>query len=203
MITRSHTWAGFQCPVCGKIQIQRLSAFDFSGKGEKTILCDHCCQAFAGMMHPEGESGYQLQIACLDCAGAHSFSVKRGTFWLSGLREFQCPNTGETILVIGDRPKVERFLEELFSPEDDFEDEEPEFESASAMMQFIAAVEHIKTLGDGGKLSCACGNPQIQLQMEDGELVFLCTHCGRSLRMDISNSDKLKKVQSLENIHLT
>ena len=210
MITRSKTWAGFQCPACGRIQLQELSAFAFSGSERKQILCEYCHQPFAAVTSPD-RGHCQIQAVCLDCYSAHVFKVKRGAFWLESLREFNCPQTDELILAVGERERVENLLEEQFyMDEHDLEEAEDFLQSqsrdpaeAAAVAQFVAVIEHFKQLGARGKLACACSHPQIQLKVEDHWLEFVCIHCGRMKRLDISDPEKMLEAQQIETLRLS
>lgn len=209
MIIRSKTWIGFQCPVCGEIQKQELSAFSFSGGEQHGILCKNCHQPIAVITVSEGKK-YQIQTRCPECYVPHTFRIGRGEFWLSPCREFECPETGETIFAAGDSEKIERLLEErVYLDEEeldpDWDDMPDEFElpweemsedmSVEELQEVIAAaqtlktIEHFKQLGEQGKISCICGNPRIQLKLEDSRIEFVCLHCGRREYLSIADRE--------------
>ena len=64
-------------------------------------------------------------------------------------------------------------------------------------------IEHFKQLGARGKLACACSHPQIQLKVEDHWLEFVCIHCGRMKRLDISDPEKMLEAQQIETLRLS
>lgn len=206
MIIHSKTSIGFQCPSCGKIQIQELSAFAFADSQRHQILCDHCHQVFAAF-HPGDGSEYHIQAVCLDCCSAHVFRVKRGLFWLEHLREFRCPQTDELILAVGDEEKIEALLaEEFYLDEEDLEEDETgaeELEQMEAMTQLVALFEHFKQLGQSGNLTCMCDRPQIQLRFEDGWVHMVCLHCQRETCIDVSDYEKILAAQAIEKICLS
>ena len=207
MIIHSKTMMGFQCPSCGKIQIQELSAFSFADNQRHQILCDHCHQIFAAI-HAGDKGEYQIQAVCLDCCSAHVFSVKRGLFWLEHLREFRCPQTDELILAVGDEEKIEALLaDEFYLNEEDLEDEgldQEDFDQMEYVMtQLVALFEHFKHLEQCGKITCVCGQPQIQVQYAGGWVLLSCLHCRRELRMDVSDYEKILAVQNIDEICLS
>ena len=116
MITKSKTIAGFQCPACGRVQMQELSAFAL-GRGKLKISCGQCLEPF-GEMLLAGKNRYRLSMVCIDCFVPHTFEVKGGTFWNSPIQTFDCPATEELIFVVGERDQVENVLEETFYSEE-------------------------------------------------------------------------------------
>lgn len=117
MITKTSTAAGFQCPSCGRIQIQELSAFSF-GKGRKQMLCRHCDRPF-GEWELDVKDGYRITLSCVDCFTPHTFSVGRRQFWQSRLQTFVCPHSEEMILAVGEKDCVAMVLEENFYLDDE------------------------------------------------------------------------------------
>lgn len=116
MIIKSSVAAGFECPSCGEIQIQKLSAFLFED-GRKTVLCKRCQRPF-GVWEAGADGKYRVTLLCPECMSPHAFSVPMAEFWQTPLRTFVCSGSEELILATGEREAVFAVMEDSFYLED-------------------------------------------------------------------------------------
>ena len=194
MVTKSKTYAGFQCHACGKVQIRELSAFDFGGESPNTIVCENCNQPFATLKGIDKEN-YELQAVCLDCYTTHSFKVKKGLFWKTPLKEFNCRETEELIMAVGEGENIKKLLEEEFYLDDkDSQMPRLEMEDVKTISVLMDVIEHLKALGDKGRVVCRCKSPRIKIELDSDFLELVCEDCGNSVAIDFADTKAMEEI---------
>ncbi len=187
------------CPFCSNISSKSISIFHFSGTEKVELICPtHGCHETCVYITKKN-SKYKLDIECPLCGETHNYTISKEHFWNKPLISYKCPIAGISVFFAGERHHVETALEEssdLYSDiMADFDDEEEN----DTLNMLYAIIEKLHMFKDNNKLSCICGNDDIELNVVGGNIVLTCSQCKRSKIVECSEQslDKMQKAKSI------
>ncbi|MDK2821159.1 MAG: hypothetical protein PWP31_1124 [Clostridia bacterium] len=200
MIIPTMTVIALRCPSCGRLEFRGLSIFNFSGGGTWQAECS-CGTVILTIGTKKGKN-FWFQYHCIMCECYHINYYHRKELWSQKLLKLRCNETDLEVGFVGPREEVkkavksnERSLTEM--AEDlgvgDF------FEKPEIMYQLINT---IYKLVDAGKVSCSCGNENIEIEIYPGHIQLRCETCGAEEIFPAHNSNDLDKFKSLHEIKL-
>jgi predicted RNA-binding Zn-ribbon protein involved in translation (DUF1610 family) len=175
MIIQTSNTVALRCPECGKIKYHTLSFFSFAGKEPVCFDCD--CGAQLLSIATKDRKVYYLQLDCLMCETKHLYRYLFKDLWSSEVLHLFCEETGLGIGFIGPRQQVrkciakqERSLREM-AEDLGFSDY---FENPEAMYEIL---DDLHKLAAEAKLSCQCGNVDIEVEVFADHVELRCSNC--------------------------
>lgn len=184
------------CPFCSGITSKNIDIFDFSGKSAVGFQCSSTGCREDCISIRQKASKYIVNIECPICGDSHSFSISADRFWAKKLMTLSCPISGIEIFFLGSKNDVEDALAEKAEDFSDFIDEEFDLGEEEILYGIL---DRIHELREKHKISCVCGNENVEFSMLGGNLALVCTRCGRTKIIETSeeNLEKLLKAHSL------
>lgn len=171
------------CPFCSNISSKALSVFNFSGNNKLQLICPtHGCHETCVYITQKNNK-YKLDISCPLCGETHSYTISKESFWNKPLITYKCPVAGVDIFFAGEKSEVERTLDENSDVYSDIIDDMDDLDPYTDEMPFnllYAIIERLHALSENGKISCVCGNKDIDLNVEDDNVIITCQSCGKS-----------------------
>ncbi len=176
MIIQTTNAVALRCPDCGKIKYHMLSFFDFSGKKPVRFSCD--CGAQLLSITTKDRRLYFLQLDCLMCEMKHLYYYPFKDLWSSEVLPLYCDETGLEVGFIGPRSQVkkciakqDRSLREM-AEDLGFSDY---FENPEVMYDVL---DDLHKLAAEGKLTCQCGNTDVEVEVFADRVELCCPDCG-------------------------
>lgn len=184
--------AAYICPFCSNISTKSISVFNFSGDKKVNLICPtHGCHEICASITPKN-SKYKIDIECPLCGGTHSYTVSKEAFWQKPLISYKCPASGIDTFFAGERHKVERALDEYSDVYSDILEDFEEVMHDDPFNLLYAMIERLHILQDKHLLSCVCDSDDIDLDIENGNIVIRCAHCGRTKKLEVSEDSLLR-----------
>ncbi|MDK2811277.1 MAG: hypothetical protein PWR27_1986 [Petroclostridium sp.] len=165
----------YKCPVCGLIEFNYISIFDFSGKKEYTIECN-CGQSFVKIVTRDNRE-YTIIIPCIACNKVHSYVVNYKALWTKEIINFKCSKTKIELCFIGNDDAVRQALDRYEMQMDKLMNDigyDNYFINSTVMLHTIDKVHDI---AEEGNLFCQCGNYDIELQIHYDRIELMCSKC--------------------------
>ncbi|MDK2798797.1 MAG: hypothetical protein PWP27_334 [Clostridiales bacterium] len=170
----------YKCPVCGSIEFNNISIFDFSGEKEYTVHCS-CGKAFVKII-TQSRQKCTISIPCIACNHMHAYTVNFKALWTKRIINFKCTKTNIELCFIGDddivRQKVDQYEMQMDKLMNDIGYDDY-FKNSTVMLDTI---DKIHDIAEKGNLFCECGNHDIDLQIFGDRVELICTKC-RSYEM--------------------
>jgi len=175
MIIQTSNSVALRCSECGKIKYHTLSFFSFSRKKPVRFSCD--CGAQLLSITTKNRKIYYLQLDCLMCETKHLYHLLFKDLWSCEVLPLFCDETGLEVGFIGPRQKVrkciakqERSLREM-AEDLGFSDY---FINPEVMYDIL---DDLHKLAAEGKLSCQCGNMDIEVEVFADRIELRCADC--------------------------
>lgn len=179
------------CPFCSNISSKSLSIFNFSGVDKLQLICPtHGCHELCVYITQKNHK-YKIDITCPLCGETHSYTIDKEHFWNRPLITYKCPAAGMDIFFAGERKKVEKSLDENADMYSDIIDDidnidaDPEDSSINLLYSII---ERLHILKDNNKISCVCGEEDIDLNIVGGNITLTCPNCRKSRTLETSEN---------------
>jgi DNA-directed RNA polymerase subunit RPC12/RpoP len=189
------------CSACGKLDLLPLSFFNLSRKNTITLECT--CGAKLLTLKTRDRKNFWVRVGCVVCETEHLFKCKRKEIWSPEGWEIYCTETEFAIGFIGPKEKVKKYLrrqesslEELASRTGFFD----YFYDPEVMYQVLA---EIYKLVQYNKLSCHCGNQEIQVDIFANSVELRCDYCRSKGTIMAQTPADLDIWQSLDGLELT
>jgi hypothetical protein len=180
------------------MESSELSRFALRGQPVK-LACSCGEQKLTVMAH--GES-VVLQIPCHLCESMHLLQLSAKRFWRVDLEPLLCPDTGLQLGVFGQPEPVATYLAV----------EGNDLERLLADDQFAIYFDHpqvmyyaltcVHTLADQGKLTCCCGQQEIEINIYPEHLELCCSACGRSKEISANKETDMALWQDTNRIEV-
>ena len=185
------------CPFCSNISSKLISVFNFSGADKLKLICPtHGCHETCVSITQKNEK-YKIDIECPLCSERHTYTINRDNFWHKPLITYKCPVAGIDIFFAGERAKVEKVLDdnsEIYSDiVDEFSEEFRIGDDDTAFNLLYAIIEQLHKLKNSRKITCLCGETDIDLNVINGNIVLACPKCGRTKIIE-SNEETLTRL---------
>jgi hypothetical protein len=176
LLITTTTALALRCPECGKIKYHSLSLFSFSAK--KTLRLTCACGTPLLMISNRDRKVFYFQVECLMCEGKHLQEFFLREIWSGRVLSLMCDETGLEIGFIGPRDQVkkcianqERSLQEM-AEDLGYTDY---FANPEIMYEILDCLHKI---AEDGKLSCQCGNQQVDVEIFADRIELSCAGCG-------------------------
>ena len=205
MLIRHERYVGFRCPECDRINIKKISIFDFSGNKSVTLGC-HCNTSYVSVT--EGRGQYKVSAPCPACLELHAFTVKKAAFWDKKILSFHCPLTMLGAFCIGEYEEVVKMLSVFSQKMADFfaayhlvpaGEKETNYVDEEIMLE---SVEYVYSLAFSGKILCRCGENDMRFHLVSDRIIISCQKCGRRATILADSEQSLYTLYSMENILL-
>lgn len=200
MLVATKTTLALRCAQCGRLDVHDLSLFSFSGNRSVQFRCT--CGAVKLTIAQKG-SQFWLQFPCFLCEGTHFIYFSRAAFWAPEVKPIACLETGLDVGFFGQEqegvreklaglePEPDRAAAEL-AEEAGFDEY---FENPAVMYEMLGRLHE---LAEGGRLRCACGNSQVQVDVLPNRLELTCPTCGRWRQLAAESKSDLARLAEFE-----
>lgn len=197
MLITTMTVVALRCPSCGRLEFRGLSIFNFAGTHTWQAECS--CGALLLSLAKKGKH-FILQYHCLMCDAFHNITCRREQLWSRELLLLSCYESDLEVGFIGPREKVQRAVQHHedslagIAENLGFKDF---FEQPEIMYQLIA---FIYELSENDKVTCGCGNKNIEVEIFPGHLQLRCEACGAEKNINaacIADLEQVKRVQKI------
>ncbi|CEP68412.1 Uncharacterized [Moorella glycerini] len=189
-----------RCPTCGRLEFRGLSLFNFAGSRTWQAECS-CGTTLLTISRKKGKN-FWLQYHCGMCDCLHINRYTRQELWSRELLTLTCKETELEVGFIGPREKVQRAVQRhdrtLAEVAQDlgFDDY---FEEPDVMYQLLSLIYQ---LAEDGRVSCGCGNENIEIEIFPGHLQLRCEACRAEKNLPAGTMADLERVENLQEIRL-
>lgn len=178
MLLATQTTLALRCPECGKLDLHRVSLFDFGGRRNVRLVCK--CGVEKGTLGTQGDR-FWLRYSCLLCDQVHFAYFPRAQFWDPRLKTMHCPDSDLEVGFFGLDEEVRTTAEasRLPSPDESemYDDALGEFFANPEVMHRL--LQRLHELTQHGQLACPCGHKGIRVEIFPERLELCCPKCGR------------------------
>lgn len=164
-----------RCPLCGRLEFNQVSLFDFSGRGPVRINCQ--CGFNKLIINTKSFKEFILQLPCLICEEVHIIKLKREDIWGEMTTILRCTVVGQELGFIGSEASLEKVIRQK---QDDIESIinnlgfEDYFTNPQVMYEILT---HLHQMTGQNKLFCSCGNNRIEIDVFPEKLELHCPYC--------------------------
>jgi len=201
MIVNTSAVLGIRCGKCGKLNYHGLSLFGFSGGQNQQLKCDCGTDILAVAL--VGKNRFSLRINCALCENNHIYYFSLKELWQRDLLTVLCQETGLEIAYWGRKAQVreawQRQEKTLLALVEDIGG--AGFFDNPDIMYLV--LEHLNRLSESGRLDCACGNRNIDLEILPDRLQLDCNECGARGLIFAEGPRDLFFLQQLDKIRLS
>lgn len=201
MLIQATTALALRCPECGKIKYYALSFFLFAGRNRTVRFSCDCGTPLISITTRDRKIFY-LQLDCLMCETKHLYQYLFKEIWSPDVISLFCEETGLEVGFIGPRQKVkkciarqERSLREMAEDlgfSDFFSNPEIMYET----------LDYLHKLASEGRLSCQCGNLEIEVEIFAERVELRCSSCGAIGVIGAETKDDRKAIKNTWEITL-
>jgi len=195
LLITTTTAVALRCPECGKIKYHSLSLFAFSDK--KTLRLTCTCGTSLLAISTRDRKVFYFQVECLMCEGKHLLEFLLREIWSGEVLNLVCDETDLEIGFIGPKDQVkkciadqERSLQEM-AEDLGYTDY---FANPEIMYEILDCLHKI---AEDGKLSCQCGNQQVEVEIFADRIELRCAGCGSS---GVIRAETRKDVEAVKKI---
>lgn len=175
MVIETRRTIALRCPLCGTLELNRISLFEFSGHSIVRIMCQ--CGYNKLTVSTKSYQEFYFQIPCLICEETHIIKLTRNDLWCKPLSLLRCTETGQELGYIG----TEKALDKIINKKKDdinsiinnfgFDDY---FSNPQVMLEVL---KHLHQITEDNKLFCLCGNDHIEIEVFPEKLELHCPVC--------------------------
>ncbi|MDD2400968.1 MAG: hypothetical protein PHD60_01925 [Clostridia bacterium] len=201
MVICTHTVIALRCSSCGKINVRSLSRFDFSGVGSVKLFCE-CGNSLANI-NKKGKNIFCLQVRCFMCETKHRYLFRKDEVWNKYVIPIKCEGTAMRIGFMGIREKV---IENISQEENSYRQMVEELgynEECSDDFNIInKTVDYLSDMLEEGKMSCSCGNSQLEVDAFQDRVEINCPHCNATGVVFVKTRGDLRRIYDMKCIKL-
>lgn len=183
------------CPFCSALTKKNVNIFKFSGKGYIKFLCSSksCHEECVSIRGKEFK--YIVNIECPLCGGKHSYTVSKNKFWSEKPFSLSCPATGIDIFFAGSSDEIKK----MFLKTEKQISELMDIEDNNSIDLIGDILECLYRLQSEHNISCICGNENVEISIADGNIVLICTDCGR-IQVITPNKKNLEMLYNISSL---
>ncbi|GAB6099510.1 hypothetical protein JCM16358_13890 [Halanaerocella petrolearia] len=188
-----------RCPKCGKLELEEVNIFDFSGADKLELECD--CGFDKLVIGKKGQN-FWLEYPCIFCDTKHRNFYKQNEFWANQVKSIECSINRTELGYFGPYNEVkelteqeEEYLEEMMDKLD-FEDY---FTNPDIM---LAALNELHDIAKESGLVCQCGSKEIDIEMLPNEIELICKKCDGVTKVEAKTERDLKELRKLKKIKI-
>ncbi len=190
MIFNKGIAVGFQCPVCGSIENQKIDIFRLSGEKLAGVKCGRCGGDELHFARRGG--GLRVSVPCTLCGASHSYDITLDDFLSGKLKKFICPTSGETAFCVGNSDAVEKTLKNEFK-ESEFGIMYGAADDRGLGKYMPEIFEHLRDIALAGAMYCECGEVEIEAELLGSTLRFICPSCGAKFDVKLPDACSVKE----------
>lgn len=201
LITTQRTLA-LRCPLCGRLEFDTISWFDFSGGDPVRIKCK--CGFNKLTINPKNDfRDFYFQIPCLICDDVHIIRFSKAELWGKISLVLRCTTNGQELGYIGTEAAIDKLINQK---RDDLESVvnnlgfDDYFTNPQVMYEIL---NHLHQIADANRLYCLCGNNQIEIEVFPEKLELHCPFCHSLHIIYAETLEDLRIVKEAEEIALT
>lgn len=201
MLITTSSAVAMRCPKCGKMDFYALSLFAFADNGTRKYQCS--CGFPLMSMSTKDRKTFCLQVACYFCDSTHIYYHNFKDVWSEDVLTLYCPETDFEIAYIGPREKVKKSVCKQSKSLSELADDvgfANFFDDAAAMYTLLDAVHKIT---EKGKLSCQCGNQNIEMEIFSDYIELQCPDCKARGILYGRNHGDVRCIKDIQEIELT
>ena len=176
MIITTFTTLALRCPICGKMDFHSISRFGLSGKKRLAINCE--CGTILLSMFNGKNNHQQIQVECNMCEGTHTYSYPSKLLWSGEVFTFICDETGVEIGYLGSKEEVVKSVQNMDKTVQEMAEELGYGDYFINPEIMYKVLEHLYSIADYGKISCGCGNINLDVEVYPDRMELHCGHCG-------------------------
>ncbi|OCL25672.1 hypothetical protein U472_15185 [Orenia metallireducens] len=204
MLLQCNATLAWRCPLCGELELNQISIFDFSGKNRLEIKCG--CGYTKLVFGKSSSKKYWLEYACVVCESTHRVSFTQGQFWVNRVKKIKCLDNGAELGYLGPYEDVKRLADQeeeylrLMIDKLEFEDY---FNNPEIM---LSVLNELHDIAEANGLVCQCGSSDIDIDMLPREIRLTCNRCHGVTRIsaetkeDLAFLRKIKQIKILEGV---
>lgn len=202
MLIPTSTVVAIRCPACDRVEFHVLSLFSFAGGNSAKINCS--CGAPVMQVSTREYRNFQVQVRCGMCETRHLWQFQRRDLWSTEVVNLQCDETDLEIGCIGPKEQVkqcirnhqERSLSEM-AEELGFSGY---FENPGVSYEML---ENLYNIADAGRLSCQCGNQNIEMEIFPNRVELRCGYCRSGGALGTEGEADLTMLRAAWEVQLT
>lgn len=201
MVINTTTILAMRCPQCGQVNFNAISLFDFSGRTRKKFSCD--CGAGLILFATKDYRTFNITVGCVMCETGHTYQYTLKEIWSAKAVTFLCQETDLEIGFIGPREKVKELIRNQERAFNDLNDSAAYLEFFDNPEVMYEVLEHLQHLSKNGKLTCDCGNTNIDVEFFPERLELVCSDCGSAGVIYGETKGDILAIQQLTEIQLS
>lgn len=175
MLVSTQRSVALRCPLCGRLDFNQITLFDFSGRVPVRISCK--CGFNKLIINTRNYKEFFLQLPCLICEEIHIIRFSRQDFLKKSTLILRCAETAQELGYIGARDSIERVIRQK---QDDIESIinnlgfDDYFSNPQVMFEVL---NHLHQIVEDNQLFCLCGNNHIEIDVFPEKLELHCPIC--------------------------
>ncbi|WP_366923678.1 hypothetical protein MFMK1_000590 [Metallumcola ferriviriculae] len=200
MLVSTTTVITLCCPECGKMEHNAVSLFQFAGKNSVPLNCD--CGTVLGKLSSRDAKVFLLDFTCGMCTERHGYTFSRNMLWSERATAIFCPDTDLEAGFAGRKEAVRAALREMERSIAQMASElgyDEFFDNPEVMYKIL---EHLYNIAEKGKLSCHCGNKDVEIEVFPDYVELSCETCQLTETIAALNGDDWHQVESLAELVL-
>ncbi|HAA89178.1 MAG: Uncharacterized protein XD63_1116 [Thermoanaerobacterales bacterium 50_218] len=201
MLVATDVAVALRCPNCGRIKFQGLSLFTFSA--QKTVRFTCTCGTPLLVISTKDRRVFYIQLDCIMCEGRHLFQHTLREIWSSDVLSLACEETGIEVCFLGPPEEVKRCIEEQERSLKEMAEDlgfSDYFANPEVMYEVL---DFLHNIAEEGKLSCECGNFQIEVEIFADRIELRCPGCGAMGIINAESEEDLETLKDTWEIRLT
>lgn len=194
MVVTQEEFLAVRCPKCGKLHMEAVSIFAFSGYRTVEIACE--CSEPLARLSTEDRKKYSFRITCPLCDSTHSFPLSAREMWGGRMVTLTCPESGLEIAFWGQKAEVGDRAARTQVPLEELLDEidyQEFFESPDSMLRVL---EYLQKAARQGDLYCRCGNASIEVDIFPDKVELRCPYCRGTVVIYGRNDDDVELLRT-------
>ncbi|HOL10876.1 MAG TPA: hypothetical protein PLZ08_08545 [Bacillota bacterium] len=175
MLINTQRTSALRCPLCGRLEINHFSLFDFAGRKPLKISCS--CGYNKLTVNTKNLKDFYLQIPCLICEEIHILKFNRDELWNKAIALLRCSDTGQELGYIGEHAAIMRIINKKQNDIDSIINDygfDDYFVNPQVMMEVL---NHLHKIAEDNRLFCQCGNEHIEIDVFPEKLELHCPLC--------------------------
>jgi Zn finger protein HypA/HybF involved in hydrogenase expression len=198
MVIELSTAFAMRCPTCGRLDIDQLNIFQFSGSGARDIYCE--CGTRKASIQKKGTSYISIRYYCIICDSEHNCILPKRVFWSrKQLNSLACLDTDLNLGYFGSyrliKKELDRQQEELNSMANELGFDE--FVNPEIMLEVL---DYLHDIAADGGLYCECGSHDINIELYSDKLELSCNKCHSIRQILASKQDDLDNLKKTDEV---
>jgi len=196
------TVVAIRCSECGKIEYISVSLFSFSGSNSVALKCS--CGHEIIKLTTKKRQDFWLQYICAMCEGRHMLKITKKQMWFSEMPlDLLCEETGIEVGYIGSKEQVKEKVKKQDQSLSEMADKlgfSDFFNNSSIMYEVL---EHVYDIAEAGRLYCACGNDEVEVEVYPEYILLACEKCKATGKVMADNEEDLQSIRKAWELKLT